>query len=296
MNNIPLYRRAIRKLVYISAPLLNDKVFVKINYWCNFGRRLNLNHPTSFNEKIQWLKLYHKRTEFTKMVDKFEAKKFVANIIGKEHIIPTLGIWNKAEDIDFDCLPNQFVLKCTHDSGGVVICKDKSKLDKEEAINKLSKGLRQNFIAVTREYPYKNVIPRIIAEKYMVDESGYELKDYKIFCINGKAKFLFVVSERNTEKETTFDFYDTDWNHLPVMNGHPNNKDGFEKPKKLEQMLLIAEKIAKELDTPQVRIDLYDVKDKIYFGEITFFHNSGFVPFEPEEWDYKFGQLIELTK
>ena len=182
---LPFYRRVLRRLLVDTAYLYSDKFFLKAFFWLVMGKRLDLVHPKSFSEKLQWLKLYHKRPEYTKMVDKIEAKKYVASIIGDEYIIPTIATYERVEDVDFDKLPKQFVIKCTHDSGSIVVCKNKNMLDKKKAIKKLAKGLKSNFVSLTREYPYRNVKPRLIAEQYIEDESGFELKDYKIFCFNG---------------------------------------------------------------------------------------------------------------
>jgi hypothetical protein len=252
---------------------------------------LDLERPQTYNEKLQWLKLHDKRPEYTQMVDKIAVKEYVANIIGNEYIIPTIAIYNKPEDIDFDQLPNQFVLKVTHDSGGIFVCKNKQTINKKEVIKKMKWGLKRTFYKLNREYPYKDVPRRIIAEQYMEDESGYELKDYKIFCFDGKPKLLFVATDRQIHK-TKFDFFDLDWNHLPFTNGHPNNPKPILKPKNFEKMLEIAAKLSKGI--PHVRVDLYNIDGKIYFGEMTFFHWSGIVPFVPEEWDYKIGDMLHL--
>lgn len=274
------------------APIISDTFFLKLKWERIMGYPLNLSNPQTFNEKLQWLKLYNRKPEFTQMVDKIEAKKFVAGIIGEEYIIPTIAIYNRVEDIDFDSLPNQFVLKCTHDSGGIVICKDKAKLDKNAALIKLRKGLKTNFYYLNREWPYKNVKPRIIAEKYMTDNDG-ELKDYKFFCFDGEPRMMFVASDRfNPNEETKFDFFDMDYIHQPFTNGHPNAKTKPNKPQGFEEMKHLARNLSKGI--PQVRIDFYEIDGIIYFGEITFFHWSGFVKFEPKEWDYKLGEMIEL--
>lgn len=280
----------------IFAPLVkNDKTFLKLKYYFIFHKKLNLDNPQSYNEKLQWLKVNCRHSEYTQMVDKIEAKKYVANIIGNGYIIPTLGIYNSFDEIDFAKLPNQFVIKCTHDSGGVVVCKDKNNLNLKTAKKIIKHGLGKSAFWASREYPYKEVKPRIIIEEYMEDESGYELKDYKIFCFNGKAKFLFVATDRGKEsEETKFDFFDLEWNHLPFTNGHPNNMNPIKRPKNLDEMISISEKLSK--DIPHVRVDLYNINGKIYFGELTFFHWSGFVPFVPDCWDYKFGEYIELPK
>ena len=275
------------------APLFSDEKFVKWKYYLVFRKKLNLDSPQSFNEKLQWLKLNDRHQEYTQMVDKYEAKKYVASIIGEEYIIPTLGVYNSFDEINFDELPNQFVLKCTHNSGGIVICKDKSTLNIEKSRKLMNKWLKVNPFWKNREYPYKNVKPRIIAEQYMEDESGYELKDYKFFCFDGNVKLLFVAADRGVEgEETKFDFFDTEWDHLPFTNGHPNSTKPVRKPENLEEMIAIAKKLSEGI--PHVRVDLYNIRGKIYFGELTFFHWSGMTPFEPEEWDYKLGEYIHL--
>lgn len=272
---------------------LSDKKYLEMRYKLRFGKKLDLENPLTYNEKLQWLKLYDRNPEYTKMVDKYEVKKYVADKIGEEYIIPTLGVWDKFEDIDFDKLPDQFVLKCTHDSGGIVICKDKSNLNKEKAKKKIEKGLKRNYYWSSREWPYKDVKPRIIAEKYMVDESGYELKDYKFFCFDGKVKVLFIATDRAVEgEETKFDFFDENFVHLPIKNGHENADKELACPEGFEKMKELAEKLSQGI--PQLRVDFYNINGQIYFGETTFFHWSGMVPFEPEEWDYKFGEYIKL--
>lgn len=289
----PFIFRVCNRLLKETAPLFPDELFLRLKFYFVMGEKLDLEHPKTFNQKLQWLKLHDKRAEYTMMVDKIEAKKYVASIIGDEYIIPTLGVYDSVEDIDFEKLPNQFVLKCSHDSGGVVVCKDKDTLDKTKALKKLKKGLKTNFNYDTREYPYKNVKPRIIAEEYMEDESGYELKDYKIFCFDGEPKMSFVASDRQKEGEDTkFDFYDLDWNRIPVTNGHPTSKLGIPTPPNYKSMLELAAKLSKGI--PQVRVDFYNINGKIYFGELTFFHWSGLVPFEPKKYDEIFGSYIHL--
>lgn len=288
-------KSALKYMLIKTARLYGDELFLKMMFPLRVGYKLNLNNPKTYNEKLQWMKLHNRKSIYTKMVDKVEAKEFVANIIGEEYIIPTLGVYNSADDIDFDSLPKQFVLKCTHDSGGIVVCKDKSRLNIKEAKNKLRKGLRRCYYYQNREWPYKNVPRRIIAEKYMVDESGYELKDYKFFCFDGKVELLFIATDRTKiDEEVKFDFFDANFNHLPIVNGHPNSNKLMTKPKEFEQMKLIAEKLSKGL--PHLRVDLYNVNGKIYFGELTFFHFSGMVPFNPMKWDIKLGEMIDLAQ
>lgn len=270
-----------------------DRQYLKLLYRVKMGKKLNLDNPQTFNEKLQWLKLYDRNPDYIRMVDKYEAKKYVADIIGKEYIIPTLGVWNNFDEIDFDMLPNQFVLKCTHDSGGIVICKDKKNFDKNIARNVIQHSLCRNYYLNTREWPYKNVKPRIIAEKYMEDVDTEDLKDYKFFAFNGIPQSLFIATERQSkQEETKFDFYDMQFNHLDFINGHPNATYSLEKPKCFEEMKKLAAQLSEGI--PQVRVDFYEVNGKVFFGELTLFHWSGLVPFIPEKWDDIFGSWIQL--
>ncbi|MDO4800533.1 MAG: ATP-grasp fold amidoligase family protein [Prevotellaceae bacterium] len=284
-------RVSLGRIVDTFVNVLPDQLFIKLQFRINVGYWPNLKNPKSFNEKLQWLKFNDIHPEYTKLVDKVDAKLYVESIVGNKYIIPTLGVWDNVEDIDWASLPNQFVVKATNDSGGVVVCKDKNKLDIEQARIKL-KGLGgRDYTLYNKEYPYHDVPHRFIAEAYMEDESGYELKDYKIFCSYGKPKFLFVATGRQ-QHDTRFDFYDTEFNHLPVLNGHDNADTWPTKPQNYAEMLEVAAKLSEGF--PQIRVDLYNCNGKIYFGELTFFHWSGTVPFEPREWDYKFGEMITL--
>ena len=272
---------------------LPDKIYIKKIYKEKTGKELNLKNPQTFNEKLQWLKLYDRKPKYTKMVDKYEAKEYVSKIIGKKYIIPTIGIYNSFDEIDFSKLPKQFVMKCTHDSGGIVICKDKDKLNIEEAKIKINNSLNNNYYWMWREWPYKKVKPRIIIEKYMEDKETKQLRDYKYFCFDGKAKLMFIASDRCIHK-TKFNFYDMDFNLLSFKQHYPNDKRKIKKPKSFNKMKELAEKLSKGL--PQIRVDFYEINGKVYFGELTFCHFAGIVPFEPEEWDYKLGELIKLPK
>lgn len=269
---------------------LSDELYLKIAFKARLNKSLNINEPHSFNEKLQWLKLYDRNPLYTNLVDKYEVRKYISQTIGKEYLIPIIGVWDKFEDIDFSKLPDKFVLKCTHDSGGLVICKDKYKLDTEMARKKINKCLKRNFYYSGREWPYKNVKPRIVCEKYMVDESGTELKDYKFFCFNGEPKALFVATDRDID--TRFDFYDMNFNHLPVMQHYKNGVKKVFKPKGFDEMIKLAAQLSK--DIPHVRVDFYDINGKVYFGELTFYHFSGFQKFEPEKYDALFGSWIQL--
>lgn len=273
---------------------LSDEKFIRKKWKSVYGTEIDLDNPKTFNEKLQWLKLHDRKPEYTTMVDKYLVKEYVANLIGNEHIIPTLGVWDSYDEIDFDSLPDKFVLKCTHDSGSVKIVKDKSKIDHTQLKKYFKRKLRCNYYYVAREWPYKNVKPRIIAEKYMEDLETKELSDYKFFCFNGEPKFLFVASERQSDLETKFDFYDTDFTHLPFRNGHPNADVPPQKPCTFEKMIELANKLS--IGISQVRIDFYEVNRHVLFGEYTFYHWGGFVPFEPEEWDERIGSMLELPK
>lgn len=275
---------------------MNDRTFVKWEFFSGMRKFPNLKKPCSFNEKLQWLKLNDMHLEYSRMVDKAEAKEYVMEILGEgseKYIIPTLGIWNSFDEIDFDSLPNQFVLKTTHDSGGVVVVSNKNTINMASVREKIERSMKHNFFYEHREYPYKNIKPRIIAEKYMVDESGTELKDYKFFCFNGHCKMLFIATDRNIG-DTRFDFYDENFNHLPFRQGHPWANKVINKPDRFEDMVRLSEKLSKGF--PHVRVDLYNINGQIYFGELTFFHFSGNVPFEPEVWDYRIGEWLKLPR
>lgn len=282
-----------RKLLHWVCPILPDEIYLRWLFRLKMGYELNLKTPRTYNEKLQWLKLNDIHPEYAKLVDKIDAKNFAEQKIGAKYIIPTIGTWDNVNDIEWENLPEKFVIKCTNDSGGIVVCKDKSRLDINRAKAKLEDGWRKNYYQRNKEYPYRDLKPRIIAEEYMEDESGFELKDYKIFCFDGEPRFLFVATGRQ-EQDTRFDFFDLEWNHLPVLNGHPNADHPIDKPKNFPEMLEVARKLSANI--PHVRVDLYNVNGNIYFGEMTFFHWSGMTPFEPEEWDYKFGEYLKLPQ
>ena len=272
-----------------------DEEYLRLLFRFRMGYELDLDNPKTFSEKLQWLKLYNRKPEYTLMVDKYEVKSYVAERAGKQYIIPTLGVWDCFDDIDFNKLPNQFVLKCTHDSHGLVICKDKNQLDIKASKKRLTKALQRNYYYELREWPYKNVKPRILAEKYMEDEETHELRDYKFFAFDGVVKAMFIASDRQTKgEETKFDFFDTEFNHLPFTNGHPNADVVPAKPKSFEEMKELAGRLSKGI--PHVRIDFYEVNGQVYFGECTFFHWSGLQPFVPEKWDKIFGDWLKLPK
>lgn len=273
---------------------LPDATYLKLLYRFKMGRRLDLKNPQTFTEKLQWLKLYNRKQEYTTMVDKYAVKEYVANIIGEEYIIPTLGVWDKPDDIDWDSLPNQFVLKTTHGGGGggVVICRDKTTFNKEKALTKLSQSLKSDIYSGLREWPYKNVPKRIIAEKFIAPEkisSPKDLLDYKFFCFDGEPKFLYV----SDSPSHSLAFLNTDWTLTDFGRDdyHPLEQLP-EKPENLEEMLDIARKLSSGI--PHVRVDLYNIDNHIYFGELTLYTGSGYIPFNPKEYDGNLGDLLTL--
>lgn len=285
------FKRVINYFVTRLVFVLPDKTYIKIKFWLETGYRLDLNNPQSFNEKLQWLKFNDQHDEYTMMVDKYLVKDYVASLIGEKYLIPTIGVYNTIEEIKWEDLPQQFVLKTTGDSGGVIVCKDKTKLNIDETKKKLGKLKNRNYYKYNKEYPYKNVHPRYIVEEYIVDESGYELKDYKFFCFNGEPKFVQIDFDRYSNHRRNV--YDINWNLLDLQIKFPKGHDRvFPKPDNYEEMLEVARMLSKGI--PHVRIDLYNVTGKIYFGEMTFFHGSGMEVFTPLEWDYKFGDFIKL--
>lgn len=279
----------------LCAPLshiFSDETYLKLKFRATMGQRLDLSTPKTFNQKMQWLKLHDRKPEYTTMVDKYAVKEYVADKIGEEYIIPTLGVWNTFDEIDFDNLPNQFVLKCTHDSGGVVICEDKSKFDFKAAKKKIDKSLKRNYFYSGREWPYKNVKPRVIAEQYMQMKGMSILPVYKFFCFNGQPKIIQVI-QNDKQVNESIDYFDTDWNQLELQQNFPNSDVAMKKPVMLDEMLDIATLLSKD-KIGFIRTDLYVVDGRIYFSEYTFFSDSGLAKFIPEEWDKVLGAQINL--
>ena len=274
--------------------LIPDSLYLKYRFKKMMGYPLNLRNPQTYNEKLQWLKLYNRNPLYTKLVDKYAVKKWVADKIGEQYVIPTLGVWDRFEDIDFGKLPNQFVLKCTHDSGGLVIVKDKSKLDFMAARQKITASLNRNFYWQSREWPYKNVPPRIIAEKYMEDSADGELRDYKFYTFRGEPKFLLIASNRQKGDGPYFDYFDMDGNHLDLHDlktiNNPNEVPQL--PQKIDELKELSRKLTK--DIPHVRTDFYVANGDILFGEYTFFDDGGFMKAAPSSWEREWGELIEL--
>ncbi len=288
-------RRAAAVLLQHYFTWLPDKAYLKLLFKFKMGRRLNLKNPQTFSEKLQWLKLYDRKPEYTHMVDKYAVKDYVAKLIGDEYIIPTLGVWDKPEDIEWDKLPEKFVLKTTHGGGstGVVICKNKSTFDRQRAISILKESLKQNIYRTLKEWPYKNVPKRIIAEKYIEPRPDLkDLPDYKFFCFNGEPKYCQVISGRETKK--CIDFFDREWNHQTFHepSHYPFADVEPAKPKYLEKMWQAAAQLAQ--DKAFSRIDFYEVGDDVFFGEITFFPTSGMGSFAPKDYEAIMGKMITL--
>lgn len=271
---------------------MSDAIYLKLIYQLKMGKKLNLRNPKTFNEKLQWLKIHDRNPLYTTMVDKFEAKKYVADIIGEEHIIPTLGVWDSFDDIDFDVLPKQFVLKCTHDSGGLVICRDKAKLDKNTARMKIERSMKHNYFWMGREWPYKNVKPRIIAEKYMENAATKELRDYKFFCFDGMAKCMKRDFDRFVEHHANY--YNNNGNLLKFGEAicSPVYDADVSLPETFPQMKEFVEKLNAE--KPFLRADFYDVEGNVYFGELTFYPATGLGQFTSEERDMKLGKWLPV--
>lgn len=296
-----IFKKTIKKLktpnviskmaLHYLSPLIPDKLYLKLFHRLYLGYKLDLKHPKTYQEKMQWLKLYNRVPEYTIMADKIKAKEWVANKIGWEHIIPTIGVWETPDMIDFEGLPDSFVLKCNHNSGvGMCICKDKSKLNIKEVKAELWKGVKQNYFLHAREWPYKDVPRRVFAEKFMVDTKSDFLTDYKFFCFDGEP-FMMYVSQDNAENSTT-DFFDMNYNRLPIRMKDPNSKNPPSKPSKFEEMKAFARILSKGI--PHVRVDFYVINDFVYFGEMTFFHNAASTKVYPNEWNYKLGDMIKL--
>ncbi|BDH61228.1 glycosyl transferase [Lysinibacillus sp. PLM2] len=269
-----------------------DSIYLKLLFYKNVKKFLNLKNPTTFNEKLQWLKLNDRKQEYTKLVDKYEVRNYIKEEIGEKYLIPLLAVWNNASEIDFSKLPNQFVLKCNHDSRSVIICKDKRKINIQKTVKKLNMHLKQNAYWYGREWPYKNVKPLILAEEFLEEEINQPLVDYKVLCFNGKAKFVQVHCGRGTENYTQ-DFYDLEWNRTTIgQKGINHSKVPLNKPVFLKKMIFLSEILAK--DFIHVRVDWYFVKDQLYFGELTFFDGSGFLPFSKTHDDVLLGNLINI--
>lgn len=282
----------IKNSIYKILAVIPDYAYLKIVFFFKMRKRLNLEKPKTFNEKLQWLKLYDRNELYTKLVDKYEVKKYVSSLIGEEYIVPTFGVYDSVDDIIWENLPQAFVLKCSHDSGSVVVCKDKETLDKEKTAKKLNYALSNNYYQISREWPYKNVTPRIIVEEYLCDTRYNELRDYKFFCFSGEPKLMYIATNRGGKGKTFFDFYDMQGKHLELTNHNPNAPIEPQLPESFEKMKDLARKLAKNLNN--VRIDFYEIEGKPIFGEYTFYHMGGMHRFIPEIWDDILGDYVRI--
>ncbi|MGQ7595386.1 ATP-grasp fold amidoligase family protein [Streptococcus suis] len=276
---------------------LPDDVFLKRLYKFEMNKELNLDNPKTYNEKLQWLKINDRKPFYTDLADKYKVKNIVANAIGGKYIVPTLGIWDNVQDIDFEALPNQFVLKCTHDSGSVIICRNKAELDINKVKKTLDKALKGNFYYYSREWCYKNVQPRIIAEEYLEDLANTDdTVDYKFFFFNGRPEFIYISRGLEDHSTAQISFYDLEGQELDFCRDDYRRLGDFSLPKNYKEMREVAEKLYDICNAPFVRIDLYSINGKIYFSEFTFYPASGFLPFSPKAADEKLGELLDLAQ
>lgn len=285
ISNRELRLKMIKCLGFIPT-----KPYLKMVYWIKTGKKLNLKKPITFCDKLNWLKIHDLHPEYTELVDKVAVREYVSKKVGRDICFPLLGVWEHYEDIDFSILPKKFVLKCNHDSGSVKIIFDKDKMNHQELKQFFESRLKMNPYVVGREYPYQDVKPRIFAEKFMIPDGAEDINDFKFFCFNGEPEIMFVATERNTDCK--FDFFDMNFKHMDIQNIHPNSTNIINKPQKFEEMKELARKLSEGMKF--VRIDLYEINGKVYFGEFTFFHAGGFWPFKPEEYEVKYGKLISI--
>lgn len=273
-----------------------DKLYIKLTYRAMVGKKLNLENPQTFNEKLQWLKLYDRNPLYHKLVDKYEVREHIKELVGEEHLVPLLGVWNSFDEINFDDLPNQFVLKCTHDSGGHVICTDKNSFNIKYTKQIINSFMKRNYYNLWREWPYKNVKPRVICEKYLELNIGESLIDYKIYCFGGRPHFIAVYFNTLLDiSKRSANLFDLEWNLMKERRVYPNKlPNPVPRPKKLDQMIKMAKTLSKGL--PHVRVDLYYVEEKIYVGELTFYTSAGLGKFYPEEYNFELGNLIKLPE
>ncbi len=277
-----------------ATKIIPDKLYISMIYRLRMGKSMNWGNPQSFSEKLQWLKVYNRNPEYSRIVDKYEMKNYVADRLGEGYTVPTIGIWDKAEDIDFESLPGKFVIKCTHDSGSNILCKNKAEISWGGVQQHLNKCLKNNLYYLSREWPYKNVKPRIIAEEYLEDERQESLTEYKLFCFDGVVRMVLVCKGIAHTENRTNDFCDINLERFPFTSLLPNSKGKLEKPECYDELIACSSKLSQGL--PHVRVDAYIVNGKIYFGEMTLFHNSGLRKYEPDEWDYKIGQWLQLPE
>jgi hypothetical protein len=282
--------RELRLNLIKGLQFIPDEPYLKMVYFIKTGKHLNLKKPVTFCDKQNWLKLHDKHPEYSDLADKIKVGQYVTKKMGREMTFPILGIWDHYNEIDFNSLPDEFVLKCNHDSGSVKVIHDKSKINHDILSAFFESRLKINNYVLGREYPYKDIVPKIYAERYMTPAGHDDIEDYKFFCFNGKPVILFVATDRSTDCK--FDFYDMDFKHLDIINIHPQSGRTIEKPKCFEEMKQVASILSQDMKF--VRIDLYEIEGKVYFGEFTFFHGGGFWPMKPECWEYDLGKLISI--
>lgn len=271
----------------------SDELFAQYFYYRKMNKRLNLSKPVSFNEKLQWLKINDVDECNSLLVDKIEVREFVRKKINSNVLIPIIGEYNSVEDIDWDSLPKRFVIKTTHNSGGVIVCEDKNKLVRSEVENKLNQHLMSNYYYQWRETPYKNVVPRIIIEEFIEEKSELGLIDYKFMCFHGKVEYIFVCTNRQRDEGLNIDIMTNEWKKTKfTRSGKDNSLIPVPKPKKLNEMISIAEKLSE--NKPFLRVDLYYINENPYFGELTFYPEAGFSGFEPEEFDLILGEKLRI--
>lgn len=282
-----------KRFILFVAGLIPDKLYVKMTFKGKLGYKLNLDNPQTFNEKLNWLKLNNRNPIYTQMADKYAVKSIVKDIIGEQYVVKNLGVWDKFDDIDFSKLPNKFVIKCTHDSSGAIICRDKNTFDFIQAKKQIDFVLKMNYFYACREWPYKNIKPRVIVDELLDDHSGKELNDYKFWCFNGRPVYMYCTVK--TKKDSIFEnFYDMDFNVVNIDHNYPRRVPEFEKPTDFEKMKELAAKLSK--GNPFVRVDFFYIEGKIYFGEYTFYDWAGLQPFKNIEQDYEIGKLIDLKQ
>ena len=283
------------KMLQMFGQKWDDEKYIRSMYKIKVGKELNLDAPKTYTEKLQWLKLYDHRPEYTLLQDKYRVREYVAATIGDEYLIPLLGAWEDANDIDFNQLPDHFVLKCNHDCASVIICRDKSSFDIEQAKTKLNKCLGINYYSAGREWAYKDIKRKIIAEKYMQNGKETTLTDYKFFCFSGKAKMVLLASGEAHTNERRLDYFDMEFNPLPIKRGYMKESGRiYEKPEQFDQLIPLAEKLAQ--DFPFIRVDFYIVNKHPYFGEVALYPGSGFSEFSPCEWEERIGSWISLPQ
>jgi hypothetical protein len=274
--------------------LFSDVTYLKLMFFLELRKSLDLKDPKTYNEKLQWLKLYYRRPLLSTMADKVAVKEYVANRIGNEYVVPLLGVWNDVKDIEWDNLPMRFVLKTNHDGGnyGVILCKDKSMINRRKVEKRLQKSLQRDTFLLGREWPYKDIPHKVFAEQYIEDASRNDLEDYKFFCFDGKVRLLYIATERQSESGVKIDYYDEFFNHLDLKQSHPNAIVPPPKPFHFELMKSLAEILSEGI--PHVRVDFFEANGKVYFSEFTFFTFGGWAAFHPEEYDYKLGSYLKL--